>query len=280
MNLRAGVAVLILLGAIVVAFVVMGIIRQRAAHDRVLCLNNFRELGQFAAMYEKDAKDGQQPGVRNFAVPAGTIAHPNLPPEQRLSWVADSLENLNQKRQNTVELAQKLDRTSAWDGDRNRELSKTALKLFLVPGAVPDRLPDDPAPAQFVGLGGIGPDGVTLGLGPPVPNRAGCFQYDTATPLVTIRDGDGLGSTVLFAETRSDLGPWIRGGPSTVRMLDVSPAAAPIVGAQFGGNYPHIAGFGIADGGARFFTDRMNPAVIRSMFTIAGRGEDPLVGGD
>lgn len=277
MKSRVGVAVLVILGLLVVAFIAMAIVRQRASHDRVACLDNFRELGQFAALYEKNRTGDAKPELHHLAVPAGTLVNPALPPEQRLSWIAESLEFLSRRRQDTAPLAAKVERTAAWDSDRNRELAKTPIKLFLCPGAVPEKQPDEPALAQIVGVGGIGPDGATLGLGIPVPNRAGCFRYDSPTPLTTIRENDGLGTTVLFAETARDLGPWIRGGPSTVRMLDVSPGAAPIVGGQFG-NYPGLAGFGLADGSARFFSDRMNPQVIRSMFTIAGQGEDPLVG--
>jgi hypothetical protein len=281
MKTRVGVAVLLGLGLLVVAVILMGIVRQRRAHDQVSCLNNFRELGQFAAQYEKSAKDPREsakPELARLAVPPGTIVNPALPYESRLSWIADSLELLNQKRQPTAALAGRLERTAPWDSERNRELSQTPLVLFLCPGAAPEQKPGDPAITQYVGLAGIGPDGATLGLGPPVPSRAGCFRYDEPTPLLTIRNGDGLSSTLLFAETRRDLGPWIRGGPSTVRMLDVSEGAPPFVGGQFGGNYPGIAGFGLADGGARFFTDRLHPNVIRSMMTINGKGEDPLIG--
>ncbi len=281
MKTRVGAAVLFGLGLLVVAVILMGIVRQRKAHDQVSCLNNFRELGQFAALYEKNARDPREaakPELAKLSVPAGTLVNPALPPESRLSWIADSLELLSQKRQPTAALAGRLERTAAWDSERNRELSQTPLVLFLCPGAAPDQKPGESAITQFVGLAGIGPHGATLGLGPPVPNRAGCFRYDEATPLLTIRNGDGLSSTLLFAETRYDLGPWIRGGPSTVRMLDVSEGAPPFVGGQFGGNYPGIAGFGLADGGARFFTDRQHPNVIRSMMTIDGRGEDPLIG--
>lgn len=280
MGRRTGVVVLVLLALLVVAFIFMAIRRQRATHDQVACLNNFRELGQFAAMYEKNGKlkEKREPKLDNLAVPAGTLFHSAYPPDQRLSWIADSLDAIDQRGQKTGELAKKLDRAGMWDSERNREVAFVPLKLFLCPGAIPDLAANEPAPAQIVGLGGIGPDGATLDLGPPVPNRAGCFRYDSPTPLPTIRDGDGLSSTLLFGDTRADLGPWIRGGPSTVRMLDVLPTAAPIFREQFGGNYPHVAAFGIADGGARFFSDRMNPDVIRAMFTIRGAGEDPLVG--
>ena len=278
MKARIGVAVLVILGLLVVAFVAMAIVRQRASHDRIACLNNFRELGQFAAMYEKNQQPDAKAEIRFFAVPAGTLVNPSLPPDQRLSWVAESLEYLSQLRQNSASLAEKLERGAAWDSDRNRGVAKTPIKLLLCPGAIPEQTPDTAAVAQIVGIGGIGPDGATLGLGPPVPGRAGCFRYDTPTPLLTIRENDGLSTTLLFGETRRDLGPWIRGGPSTVRMLDVTPGSAPLIGGQFGGNYPGLAGFGLADGSARFFADRVNPQILQSMFTIAGRGEDPLIG--
>ena len=211
-------------------------------------------------------------------VVAGTLVNRSLPPDQRLSWVAESLEYLSQLRQNSASLAEKLERGAAWDSDRNRDVAKTPIKLLLCPGAIPEQAHDSAAVAQIVGIGGIGPDGATLGLGPPVPNRAGCFRYDAPTPLPAIRENDGLSTTLLFGETRRDLGPWIRGGPSTVRMLDVTPGSAPLIGGQFGGNYPGLAGFALADGSARFFADRVNPLILQSMFTIAGRGEDPLIG--
>lgn len=281
MKARVGVAVLVGLGLIVVGVLFMGIVRQRAAHDRVSCLNNFRELGLFAEMYDKNESvpgEAGKPASLRATVPAGTIPNPSLPVESRLSWIADALGNLSQKRQPTVALAERLDRTGAWDGERNREVSQKPLVLFLCPGAAPEHKSGEPAITQYVGLAGIGPDGATLGLGPPVPARAGCFRYDGPTPLAIIRGGDGLSSTVMFTETARDLGPWIRGGTSTLRMLDVSEGAPPAVGGQFGGNYPGVAGFGIADGGARFFTAQQHPSVIRSMMTIGGRGEDPLIG--
>ena len=145
MNVRVGVAVLVFLGLIVLGVILMGIVRQRRAHDQVSCLNNFRELGQFAALYDKNLKEGTKPELKKLAVPAGTIANPALPPDSRLSWIADSLEFLSQRRQPTAELAARLDKTAAWDSDRNRDVSKTALVLFLAPGAAPEQKPGDPA---------------------------------------------------------------------------------------------------------------------------------------
>ena len=76
----------------------------------------------------------------------------------------------------------------------------------------------------------------------------------------------------VFAETNADVGPWIRGGPATVRGLDDAAGAAAFVGAggQFGGTHPHGANFAAADGGVRFVTVRISPPVLAAMVTIAG----------
>ena len=74
MKTRVGAAVLIGLGLMAVAVILMGIVRQRRVHDQASCLNNFRELGLFAAMYqknEKDPKEAAKPELQKLAVPAG-----------------------------------------------------------------------------------------------------------------------------------------------------------------------------------------------------------------
>jgi hypothetical protein len=267
------IAVVVLTG---MGVLLTAIPKQRQRADRLACLARFERLGQFAALYTHPPPD-RLPQEIPQVVPPGTIPNLALPPDQRLSWIAGALPLLDQKLQPIAELATRLDRSAAWDAAPNREVATTRLSLFTCPGAMPEVPPGEPMPTQFVGLAGVGPDGATLGLGPPVPNRAGCFRYDEPTPLRTIRDGDGLSNTVLFAETAAQLGPWIRGGFATVRSLDVSSEAKPFLGpgGQFGGNYPMVNGFGFADGSARFFRIDTSPEFLRSLFTIAGQGFDP-----
>jgi hypothetical protein len=88
---------------------------------------------------------------------------------------------------------------------------------------------------------------------------------------------DGLSQTLLFAETRDEVGPWLRGGVSTTRGLVNSSTAIPLIGGQFGGYFPEVAHFALCDGSVRPFTSRTTPQVLFAMATIAGKeGEMPV----
>lgn len=80
---------------------------------------------------------------------------------------------------------------------------------------------------------------------------------------------DGASQSIALMETRSDLGPWARGGSSSLRGFD--PAAAPWCGQQrpFGG---HDAGTNaaIADGSVRTLHSTIEPRVLAALITIAG----------
>jgi hypothetical protein len=256
-----------------------GIVRLRGQADRKMCLSRFQALGQFAALSQHPPKGMTRADVPQ-AVPPGTIFNPALAPDARLSWIADVLPLLDQRLQPLDPIAAKIDKAAAWDAPANREAGRTRLVLFTCPGAVPEVADGTDMPTQFVGLSGDGTASATLGLGPPVPPRAGCFRYDAPTPLALISAHDGLSHTVLFAETANDLGPWARGGPSTVRGLDVGDGAKPPLGrgGQFGGNYDGVTGFGFADGSAQFLRDSTSLDILRALLTIAGGGEDPIPG--
>jgi hypothetical protein len=279
------VGVLVILGLIGVGIILVSIQRKRLDADREACRFRFMQLGQFGEAYAKGTKglgkdEVPAPDVP-LIIPPGTVPNPALPPDRRLSWVCDVMLILDQKSQDTLALAQKIDRRAAWDAEPNREVSLTRLNLLVCPGALPDMPEGQPAPTQFVGLSGVGPDSATLSVAGNIPPRAGCFRYDAPTPLALIRENDGLSTTFLFAETANDLGPWIRGGFSTVRGLDVGEGAKPPLGrgGQFGGNYPGVVGFGRADGSAGFVRQDMNLAILRAHFTIAG-GEGEGVPGE
>lgn len=280
------VGVLVILVLIVAGLILTGIQRKRLDADREACKFRFMQLGQFAAEYSKGTAGlkPNEPAAPELpqAIPPGTVQNLALPPDQRLSWVCDILPYLNQQQQDTAGLGGKLDRTLSWDAPPNREVSVTRLNLFVIPSALPDVPADQPAVTQFVGLSGIGPNSAELPIARSIPARAGCFRYDTPTPLLVLRENDGLSTTFLFIETSNELGPWIRGGFSTVRGLDVSDGAKPPLGrgGQFGGNFPGVFGFGRADGSADFFTDRMNVQVLQAHFTIAGGENEGIPGED
>jgi hypothetical protein len=81
---------------------------------------------------------------------------------------------------------------------------------------------------------------------------------------------DGASATILLFETNRHNGPWIAGGPPTVRGLDR--AAIPYfgVGGQFGGIHTTCPVV-MADGSVRQLNNETDIDVFSAMTTIAGR---------
>jgi prepilin-type processing-associated H-X9-DG protein len=284
MSRRVGVAVLVLLGLFAAGLIVVWVSRGRATQDRVYCENNLRILAQAAEQHGLTLPPGAVAGVAvpalNARVPPGTVVNPSLPPESRLSWVVPLLPLFDQRRQDTAAVFAQINLAAAWDKEPNAAAARTRLSILTCLANPPPRA-DGHAPTQYVGSGGVGPDAASLPLStdrwPPVaPPRAGSFRYDEPTPFASFTDG--LSHSVLFAEVSTDLGPWVRGGPATVRTLVAGERPAIGAGGQFGGNHPDGGNFAFADGSVRFLTDRTNPAVLEGLFTIAGGTSDPLPG--
>jgi prepilin-type processing-associated H-X9-DG protein len=261
-----GLAVSITSGAVLTA-----IVKGRAAQDRAYCANHLRQLGFFAALPPAPRPE-EPPNERppRNAVPPGTIVNLALAPEHRLSWAADALLVL-ERRPEAPEVLRQLDRTIAWNAGPNAAVAANPMAALLCPGR-----PATTAVTQYVGSSGLDPGGAEWSLGPPVPPRAGCFRYDEPTPYDAITDG--LSNTILFCETDRDLGPWLQGGPATVRgLVDADTAPPPVgIGGQFGGNHVGGGNFGFVDGSVRFLSDRVSPSFFRELVTIAGEPIDDL----
>ena len=276
--MRRRVVVIVLVGVLALALgvFVIWLAQGRVDQSRIYCQNHLRVLAQHSEQAGLELPPGALAGpwlpAQAPNVPAGTVWHPTLPPDQRLSWVVPLLPLIDQKRYETATLAPQLDLAAAWDAPKNASVGRARLALVECPGNPP---PESSGFAftQYIGNGGVGPDAATGSLSP----KSGCFRYDRATPYTAITDG--LSTSVLFAETSNELGPWIRGGPATVRSY-LPKSSKVMLGAdgQFGGNHPLGANFGFADGSVRFLTDRTTPAVIEGLFTSAGGGTDPLPG--
>jgi hypothetical protein len=270
---RIGVVFAGLLLFALVGLLLPYVMKMRARADETTCRNNLREMALFAA-HHVNPRPGVQPGRFLGEIPAGTVVLAGVPPEGRLSWVVPVLTGLDQRRQNTEQLLSAIDRQAPWSAERNQKAARTKLVTFLCPGNPPEIAADQPAPTNYVGVGGLGADTPASAD----PRRVGCFRYDAPTPFDRVTDG--LSQTLLFGERSADLGPWLRGGPSTVRGLDDA-AGAPAVlgpGGQFGGNHPTGANWGMADGAVRTFTPRVDPKILFAMATIAGGEKDPIPG--
>jgi prepilin-type processing-associated H-X9-DG protein len=279
MSRRLGVVVVVVLALVAVGLLLPFALKLRTESAVVTCRNNLREIALFAAHHAKPDPN-VPPGRFVTQIPAGTVVLPGVPPEDRLSWYVSVLPGLNQRRQDAAPLLAAIDEKQPWPAERNQEAARTKLFAVLCPGNPPDVFPDRPAPTSYVGVAGLGADAATLSIPPggPIPPRAGCFRYDAPTPFERVTDG--LSQSLLIAERSGDVGPWLRGGPSTVRGFDDAPGAPRVlgVGGQFGGCHPTGANFAFADGSVKFFTEQADPKVLFGLATIAGKGHDPVPG--
>ena len=144
----------------------------------------------------------------------------------------------------------------------NLSAARTRIKMFLCP-ASKDVATDD-AVTHYVAMSGIG----HAAAGQPAGAAGNGFMgYNRRTSVTMIKDGTS--NTIALMETRFDLGPWARGGSSTLRGFD--PADGPLDGdkALFGG---HSGGMNaaMADGSVRFLRSSIDPKKLAAAITIAG----------
>ena len=254
--------------------------QSRTTGDNVRCQDNFRRLW-YATLHA--SLPGQAPPLHAAeSFPAGTIDNPNLAPEQRLSFHVLTLQALElgspapevpgkkkpaPRPTPLADLLRNVDIKERWDAPVNTPLAQARVRFLLCP-ALPASWPDEsPALTQYVGLAGLGVDAASL-TPEEAAKRGGVFHDNRLTPFAAVTDG--LGQTMAFGETNRDLGPWLRGGPATVRGLD--PEALPYLGAgrPFAGMHLHGGYFGFADGAAHFINEQVDPAVFRALLTISG----------
>jgi prepilin-type processing-associated H-X9-DG protein len=142
----------------------------------------------------------------------------------------------------------------------NLPFAQRTVKTFLCPTK---DVPPNKALTCYVAMAGIGQDAV----GQPVGAAGNGFMgYDRRTSMAMLKDGSS--NTIALMETRFGLGPWARGGPSTLRGFnpDVS-----LSGDQppFGG-HPGGMNAAMADGSVRFISNSIDPKKLAAAITIAG----------
>jgi prepilin-type processing-associated H-X9-DG protein len=263
---------------VLVGMVVPFITRGRVNADRVSCQNHLRDLGLIGVRHA--GAPGQPLPVRpRDELPPGTFQNPTLPPEQRMSWYVYTLNVLDQGVPNAdpktkprragalTDVLTRFDAASSWDSETNADLRNHRLTTAVCPAQVREFTPGSPVLSNYVALGGLGADTPTKSIEDAGPN-AGAYRYDGPTPDARIQDG--IQHTAQIGETNMNLGPWLRGGPTTLRGLDA--AAEPYLGPgrPFGGCHPGGAYFSMADGSVQFVKDTVHPPVFRAMLTIAG----------
>lgn len=261
-GVRLAVAGLVLAvaGAVftIVVFVSIVLLRLNAARDRAECANNLRQIGMAVNGYYSH---------NNKVFPPATVAAPNLPPERRMSWyvlVLPYLENNPAARAKVPGLKPDV----AWDTPPNDAAAHARLAVLLCP-STRYAGPREPAGVTaYLGMAGIDPDAALL---PKTSPRAGFFGYDRTISLDDVRRGSS--ETIMVAESDRDLGPWVAGGPPTVRGLDPQETHHLGVGRPYGGLHPGVANTLRVDGSVHPLPDTTSPIVFRQHATIAGSGE-------
>jgi hypothetical protein len=256
------------IGVVVVMFLLCaGLISQqvcmiRDAAARIRCQNSLYQIIMAVNNYHDT----------NNAFPAATHPNPNLPPEERLSWMADLLPFME-----CDNLYFRLDKEKPWNCDANHDVVVEVEKSYLCASNPNLAAKDSPALTHYVGIAGLGVDAATL---PLEDLRAGCFGYDRTVTRKDMKRGTGF--TVVVMETTNQNGPWAAGGFSTVRGLD--PDNKPYLGQnqQFGIRHLQPILFqsnstctvALADGSVRcLYASLSTPATLEVLVTLGGPGE-------
>lgn len=230
-----------------VALLLPAVQQARTAARRTQSRNNLKIIGLALHNYEDTFK----------GFPAGTHPNDRLKSEKRLSWIADLLPYIDQ-----APLHQRIDFRKAWDDAANEGALKRNIPTLLNPGVAAPADPDFGI-THYVGIAGVGKDAPTL---PITDKRAGAFGYNRIT---TVRDiTDGMANTIGVTEAGKDYGAWGAGGPATIRALTKKPYINGPDG--LGGPYPGGMNVLMMDGSVRFVSEKIDPATLEALSTIAG----------
>lgn len=197
------------------------------------CANNQRQIGQGLQQYQLSHQE---------TFPPATIPNPMLKPEERLSWLVALLPYLNRKAAprttNWQTLVDSIDPKLDWENPAHQWARSSNINLFLCRGYPDNADRAIPGLTDYVGFAGVGRDAASL---PRDDVRAGFFGYDRTVTLSQLKR-KGLAETLIVTETTQNNGPWIAGGPPTIRSIFVEDA--PLIGRDrpFGGCHFNFRG--------------------------------------
>ncbi len=279
---RIIVVILVLLTLLALLGIALpAVMRARAEAEFRRCQDNLRRIG-FGMLHAVEP-GATVPEKARDRVPPGTIVNGDMSFDQRLSWyvmVAPAIEQGIPNGGGPPRAATALDDALAsvntklaWDAPPHKALAAMQLKFARCPAwpGVPNA---EFGLTNYPGNGGLGQETPAKSID-DAGHSAGAFRYDTPTPFSVIGMGDGLEQTLLVGETSTDLGPWLRGGPATVRTLNAD-TSVPYLGKGrlYSGNHPGRGNFLFADGSVRVLTDRTNGDFFKGLLTIDGRDTD------
>lgn len=195
-------------------------------------------------------------GRREF--PPAAAGGELLPPETRLSWIAQLLPYLGYE-----DWYRGLQSGYSWNASQNRAITQRFLPEVVNPLVGPTQSISGFFDTHIVGVTGIGPE---AGYLPPSDRRAGVFNFRQPVKKDDILDG--LSNTLAFLPVEQKRGPWGAGGRPTARGLTTRPYVGGPDG--FGSGYPEGMLAVMADGSVRFIRHDVDPRVLEQLATIAG----------
>lgn len=245
---------------LLVALLLPAVQKVRESAARMSCANNLKQHGIACDNYASTS------GGR---FPPGTMPNPAFPPEQRLSFHVALVPYIE-----SSPLYRMIAKDEPWDSAANvRALTAGGgAKYYFCPSwrSGPAPLSGHLAITNYIGVAGVGADAAARPADAP---GNGIFGYDRTVKKEDVKDG--LENTLLLIETSRDVGPWIRGGPSTVRGVDVDDAPLAGTDRPFGGTHPKGFNVLLADASVRFTSNDISPAILAALATVAGREEIP-----
>jgi prepilin-type processing-associated H-X9-DG protein len=226
---------------LIIGSVALLLLKMRSVSERVECENNLRVVGVAVLQYHEN---------NDKVFPRAVVPLDSEPPDRRASWHAAVLPYLDAGTGGTTKwqtLAGRLDLTKPWDDSANGVALNTYVPFYQCRGDPAFDPRGRPGVTNYVGVAGVGDDAAALPQGHP---RAGFFGYDRTLTLADLKplvDEDktkatGTGYKLMVVETMVHVGPWIAGGPPTVRGVGFDPTFLSEQGVTVVGMAPPPAG--------------------------------------